>query len=226
MPKARVGQVWRDAYNYGEDSALTRDPPTLEVTSTDGMPLGYAWGIRRPSGTELRVKLDRQAGLVGYTLLKDVDPGPIYWRDWCKAHDVDWLRKDPAYWKDIFRRMRAEGVHVRPGDAVEVPTDRTPLAALVTQERARQRREASMAKMPPVESYGPLAGWLQSQLDDMVREVDDPAVDNLRWAEKSVSRQRRAYYRAKASGCCGSEDREVTHPETGRVFLIGCNYGH
>lgn len=226
MPKARVGQVWRDAYNYGEDSALTANPPTLEVTSTDGMPRGYAWGVRRPTGTALRVRLDKSAGLVGYTLLKDVDPGPLHWWDWCEAHGVDWLRKDPAYWKDLFKRMRAEGVHVRPGDRVDVPTDRTPLAALVTQERARRRREVSMAKMPPLESYGELSSWLERQIDEMREEVNDPCIDNTRWAEKSVSRQRRAYYRAKAEGCCGSEDMEVTHPETGRVFLIGCNYGH
>lgn len=68
---ARPGQIWRDTFNYGQGSPLTKSPPTLLVTKTDGQPGGFAHGIRQPSGRRTRVRLDMHGGLCRYVLVKD-----------------------------------------------------------------------------------------------------------------------------------------------------------
>lgn len=71
----------------------------------------------------------------------------------------------------------------------------------------------------------PTASWLNEQIAKMIKEVDDPCTDNIRFANIRKSSQMRRYKRKFNQGCCGFEDRIVTHPEFG-TFKIGCNYGH
>jgi hypothetical protein len=58
----------------------------------------------------------------------------------------------------------------------------------------------------------------------MDEQVDDPCVDNYRFAFHDDSDAMAKYGHAEATGCCGSFDREVV--VAGRPASIGCNYGH
>jgi hypothetical protein len=62
-------------------------------------------------------------------------------------------------------------------------------------------------------------------LDQIELYVDDPCIDNYRFAELGDEAEEETYEGAKSVGCCGSFDMEVTHPN-GKRMLIGCNYGH
>ena len=54
--------------------------------------------------------------------------------------------------------------------------------------------------------------------------VDDPCVDNERFAFLDDEEAMRAYEIRKDSGCCGDFDALVL--VGGREATVGCNYGH
>lgn len=58
-------------------------------------------------------------------------------------------------------------------------------------------------------------------LDD---HIDDPCIDNYRFAFKDDGVAMGRYEDQKADGCCGSADYDVI--VDGREATIGCNYGH
>lgn len=55
-------------------------------------------------------------------------------------------------------------------------------------------------------------------------EVDDPCVDNYRFAFLDDEDAMAIYDKQKEAGCCGDFDEEVI--VAGRPAMIGCNYGH
>lgn len=54
--------------------------------------------------------------------------------------------------------------------------------------------------------------------------VDDPCVDNHRFAFKDDDNAVGEYTRQQDEGCCGFFDADIT--VAGRPAMIGCNYGH
>lgn len=64
----------------------------------------------------------------------------------------------------------------------------------------------------------------QDARDWMLAEVDDPCVDNYRFAYNDDEKEIGTYNRLQNAGCCGFFDREVRI--AGRLATIGCNYGH
>ena len=68
--------------------------------------------------------------------------------------------------------------------------------------------------------------WVNDQIKKMIEEIDDPCTDNFRVAELGTPYEFHVYKYIENEGCCGFEDREITHEPSGRVFKIGCNYGH
>jgi hypothetical protein len=60
--------------------------------------------------------------------------------------------------------------------------------------------------------------------DWMYEVVDDPCVDNTRFAYMDDLTASQKYMEAQEGGCCGYFDREIQ--VGGRAAIIGCNYGH
>lgn len=60
--------------------------------------------------------------------------------------------------------------------------------------------------------------------DALVADVDDPSIDNHRFAYLDDEDGVAAYEDRRREGCCGSRDVEVVI--AGRAAIIGCNYGH
>lgn len=58
----------------------------------------------------------------------------------------------------------------------------------------------------------------------MDEAVDDPCVDNYRFAFKDDDSNMKAYDAATQEGCCGFFDADIEID--GRAAIIGCNYGH
>ena len=59
--------------------------------------------------------------------------------------------------------------------------------------------------------------WMES-------EIDDPCIDNIRFAYKDDEEEMRKYDEQCARGCCGYYDSEVN--VNGRFAMVGCNFGH
>jgi hypothetical protein len=76
-----------------------------------------------------------------------------------------------------------------------------------------------------VERYGEEIGHrLHATLLKIIEEINDPCVDNRRFAEETNPQEVRAYLAQKEHGCCGARDAKTTI--NGRTFLLGFNYGH
>jgi hypothetical protein len=58
----------------------------------------------------------------------------------------------------------------------------------------------------------------------MENEVDDPCVDNYRFAYVDDDVAMQIYSELAGEGCCGSFDEEII--VGGRAAMVGCNYGH
>ena len=58
-------------------------------------------------------------------------------------------------------------------------------------------------------------------LDD---QVDDPCIDNYRFAFKDDEAMMKIYDEQAEGGCCGIADYNVI--VDGREATVGCNYGH
>jgi len=70
---------------------------------------------------------------------------------------------------------------------------------------------------PSFVSYEEAYNW-------MIEKVDDPCIDNIRFAYQDNSIEMEKYSVDKDDGCCGSFDSEVF--VDGVLCTIGCNYGH
>lgn len=64
----------------------------------------------------------------------------------------------------------------------------------------------------------------QDAIDWMFDEVDDPCVDNVRFAYADDADAVAEYDAATDAGCCGSFHAEVIVDE--KTAYIGCNFGH
>ena len=64
----------------------------------------------------------------------------------------------------------------------------------------------------------------EDAIEWMVREVDDPCVDNDRFAYLDDEAALAQYKSQEDDGCCGFFDLEIL--VAGRKATIGCNYGH
>lgn len=80
-----------------------------------------------------------------------------------------------------------------------------------------KKKENKAKKLPKCNSEELAVQW-------MLAEVDDPCVDNIRFAFVDDAGQMRAYKEAQNKGCCGFFDEEVL--VMGRVAKVGCNFGH
>lgn len=60
--------------------------------------------------------------------------------------------------------------------------------------------------------------------DWLEKKVDDPCMDNYRFAFEDDDKQMQAYEQSKLDGCCGFWDEKISI--NGRAARIGCNYGH
>ena len=58
----------------------------------------------------------------------------------------------------------------------------------------------------------------------MLKTVDDPYVDNERFAYLDDIPALELYQAKQEAGCCGFHDQRIT--VNGRMAIIGCNYGH
>lgn len=67
---------------------------------------------------------------------------------------------------------------------------------------------------------------VHEKLEQLIKEIDDPFVDNLRIAKKSNVNEVEKYKDYRWDGCCGFVDEKFTAPEDNEIYLIGFNYGH
>jgi hypothetical protein len=58
----------------------------------------------------------------------------------------------------------------------------------------------------------------------MYEAVDDPCVDNTRFAFLDDAAALYVYDEQERGGCCGSFDQEIL--VAGKLATVGCNYGH
>lgn len=65
--------------------------------------------------------------------------------------------------------------------------------------------------------------WLENHIYKNV--LGEDCIDNLRIAAIDDILQVEAYEHARDRGCCGSYDGEVKAPD-GKMYMVGCNYGH
>lgn len=72
-------------------------------------------------------------------------------------------------------------------------------------------------QIPEFSSRVEAGEWMYSQ-------VDNPCVDNERFAFLDDSVALAAYEDQRLQGCCGEFDEKITIG--GRLATIGCNYGH
>lgn len=71
--------------------------------------------------------------------------------------------------------------------------------------------------IPSFPDYASACGWMET-------EVNDPYIDNHRFAYVSDKHAMKLYRIKRSKGCCGSFDQEIL--VKGRKAMIGCNYGH
>jgi hypothetical protein len=91
--------------------------------------------------------------------------------------------------------------------------------------RAAREQVGALRGQDPIRDYGERIGeLLLAQMARLRREINDPCMDNFRFADASEPGDMKRYKRRVRQGCCGSHDTTVTI--RGKVFWIGCNYGH
>lgn len=139
---------------------------------------------------------------------------------WIEAHypqGLPWASHDDV-WTAIYTCVRRDlNVSAAPGALQWLRTRRYEHKIERIKDQAEARRWAAL---------GPLADWLRCEMARAEHESAHNCIDNTRWAEMRISSQMRRYRRQQENGCCGRHDEVVTHPATGRRFLIGFNYGH
>lgn len=68
--------------------------------------------------------------------------------------------------------------------------------------------------------------WALGEISRIMEEECEACVDNERVADPNDSAEMREFDEQSFHGCCGTMEKEVVHPQTGKRILIGCNYGH
>lgn len=72
--------------------------------------------------------------------------------------------------------------------------------------------------------------WCYSEIQDMIRSMNESCTDNFRAARIWVSSQRRRYRRDQGRGCCGSHDWLAQRWNCKKLrydtYMLGFNYGH
>lgn len=58
------------------------------------------------------------------------------------------------------------------------------------------------------------------------KKVDDPCIDNIRFACYGDMDDMEEYFVKRANGCCGFYDGIHRCPIDLKKYLVGCNYGH
>lgn len=71
--------------------------------------------------------------------------------------------------------------------------------------------------IPNFPSYKEALQWMEAQ-------VDDPYIDNHRFAYHDDEPAMKQYRKIKSTGCCGSFNAKIMVRR--RIASIGCNYGH
>lgn len=141
--------------------------------------------------------------------------------EWMWHQNIDWQNRDKAYWRDLLHRADRACAFIMPKPGASLTRCTFP-----SEELRRQRwfRRGHTTRKP-FAAYGKhIDSWLQKQLAEAEEGCD--YVDNRRWAEVSARSEMRRYRRAQAEGCCGFYDATIKHLWTGRIFIIGFNYGH
>lgn len=64
----------------------------------------------------------------------------------------------------------------------------------------------------------------EEAFDWMVGVVDDPYIDNCRFAFVDDMEACAEYEEAVSNGCCGSADYDIM--VAGQRAMVGCNFGH
>lgn len=167
-----------------------------------------------------------------------------YWLQCDEVNKVDWKRTGAEYWREVFKRPLVECFwrsHIRGHKYVNVycRLDRdsydeksflrvrpNPKQVIKDVRDERYRRRLPRKKVArPIEDYGFVRGiLLQRHIERMIEDLDEPCLDNVRFAASNSRREMRRYRRQQSNGCCGSHDEEVSI--CGKKFWIGCNYGH
>lgn len=156
--------------------------------------------------------------------LSHTDRCPNFFSTWLNNNHIDWLNTSRLYWKNIFARAEKETYmfieFLRPEEKACSTTKRL--------KHIRYNYRMSMlTKCFKDHKYGPeIDAWIQVQIEQLEKETGDNCIDNHRWAEKNCRPEMKRYRNAVKHGCCGFADKEITHPETGRIFMVGFNYGH
>jgi len=75
----------------------------------------------------------------------------------------------------------------------------------------------STVDLPTFDTEADAQAWMEAQ-------VDDPCIDNQRFAFLDDVDAMLNYVAKQVSGCCGDFDHEVI--VAGRRATVGCNYGH
>lgn len=110
--------------------------------------------------------------------------------------------------------------------------DRYDLANLaIPAEEAREtegyRTEWHTMRDLLAKQYGDDVGaWLAKRFGSEIRRVDDPCMDNFRWADKGRCLEMARFRKQDEHGCCGSHYSEHEHWASGRTFCFGFNFGH
>lgn len=64
----------------------------------------------------------------------------------------------------------------------------------------------------------------EEAIEVMCDRLDDPCIDNIRFAYLDDVEGMHSYEEAREHGCCGSSDTCVRIGD--RLAMVGCNYGH
>jgi hypothetical protein len=88
--------------------------------------------------------------------------------------------------------------------------------------------EVTMITLADIETrYGSAdSAFVHEQITALYDEIDDPCIDNVRFALVGDPQSECDYDAARDTGCCGSVDRRVGPSPSGRFYMIGFNYGH
>lgn len=70
-----------------------------------------------------------------------------------------------------------------------------------------------------------LSLWVLNRLEIELNQNDYEYPDNFRFYELGNIKQEQVFKFTSEKGCCGSYEKSFKHP-SGRVFVIGFNYGH
>lgn len=135
-------------------------------------------------------------------------------------------------------------VKIRRGKVVEMPFQWTGPGVRNKRSFRFTRKKIGLYKYPLAKQCFRLNIIVERELDKEVEEymaltqaeidwaryelelaVDDSCIDNWRFAEVGDEEEEAVFAAQSASGCCGSYENTLVHPN-GKRILAGCNYGH